>query len=272
MKISEFMKELYDYTDSDQSHYNPTCDTIKAGDPEKPFNGKVAVSMFPTPDVVRAAKEWGASLLIVHEPTYYDHWDSIQTLESTTGFKRKILDMKRDMLENSGLAVYRYHDHPHHAEEDLIAVGEITHFGLRGTWVNEHKYGVSEFILEKPMTVPDIAKALEKNLGIAHVRICGSTDHLVNRIGLNFGTPGHVEENLEHCELVLTGEISEWRQAEFARDCTQLGIPRAIIVMGHTCSERDGMKILPAIIQQNFPGSEAKYFESGDAYTFTDQL
>ena len=122
------------------------------------------------------------------------------------------------------------------------------------------------------MTVPDIAKALEKNIGIAHVRICGSTDHLINRIGLNFGTPGHVEENLEHCELVLTGEIAEWRQAEFARDCTQLGIPRAIIVMGHTCSERDGMKILPAIIQQHFPGSEAKYFESGDAYTFTDQL
>ena len=35
MKIKDFMQELYDWTDNDASHYEVTCDTIKAGDPEQ---------------------------------------------------------------------------------------------------------------------------------------------------------------------------------------------------------------------------------------------
>ncbi|MEG1979362.1 MAG: Nif3-like dinuclear metal center hexameric protein [Victivallaceae bacterium] len=272
MKIIEFMTEVYNFTDSDQDKYKKSCDTLKGGNPEIEFNGKVATTMFPTLSVINAAKAWGANLLIVHEPTYYDHWDSMENFEKQTGFKRKILDMKRDFIENSGLVIYRYHDHPHYAEEDLIALGEISQFGLKGRWINSEEIGCSEFELDEAMNVRDIAKTLEKSLDIAHVRICGCNNFMVKRIGLNFGTPGHIEDKMLHCQLILTGEIVEWIHAEFVRDATELGIPRAIIVMGHTCSEREGMRLLANIIPQKISGVESKYFESGDAYTFTDQF
>lgn len=54
---------------SDEKDFSHSCDTLKAGNPYVETH-KVAVSMFATPEVVREAKEWGAQLLIVHEPTY----------------------------------------------------------------------------------------------------------------------------------------------------------------------------------------------------------
>ncbi len=48
-----------------------TCDTIKYGSAERDAS-KVAVTMFPTPDVIRAAADWGAELLVAHEPTAFD--------------------------------------------------------------------------------------------------------------------------------------------------------------------------------------------------------
>ena len=72
MKAYEVMNLLYGYgADAD---YSNTCDTLKAGNPDNEVT-KVAVSMFATIGVVKAAKEWGAQLLVVHEPTYYNHMD-----------------------------------------------------------------------------------------------------------------------------------------------------------------------------------------------------
>ena len=72
MKAYEIMEKLFAF--SDDRDYSKSCDTCKAGDPNKEVC-KVAVSMFATPDVVREASNWGAQLLIVHEPTYYNHPD-----------------------------------------------------------------------------------------------------------------------------------------------------------------------------------------------------
>ena len=49
-----------------------TVDTHKAGDENREVT-KIGVCMTATPDVLKAAKEWGAELLITHEPTFYGH-------------------------------------------------------------------------------------------------------------------------------------------------------------------------------------------------------
>jgi putative NIF3 family GTP cyclohydrolase 1 type 2 len=71
MKASELIKELCEGAFAPEI----TCDTIKAGDAQREIN-KVGVTMFATVDVVRRAKEMGVDMLIVHEPTYYDHMDT----------------------------------------------------------------------------------------------------------------------------------------------------------------------------------------------------
>ena len=68
MKAYEIMEDLFSL--SGPLFSERTCDTIKAGDPNAEVS-KVAVSMFATVDIVRQAQDWGAQLLIVHEPTYY---------------------------------------------------------------------------------------------------------------------------------------------------------------------------------------------------------
>lgn len=267
MKIKDFMQELYVWTDNDASHYDITCDTLKAGDPEQELT-KIATTMFATPDVIRQAAAWGANLLIVHEPTFYDHWDSNETIEQTTGFKRQILDRKRKFIADHNMTIYRYHDHPHHRVPDMISEGMMRDAGLDGVWSRGCSYAVNRFELNEPMNLQDLVRTLEKNWGIERIRIVGANDQMVKKLSLCFGTPGHLEEELGVCDVVLTGEIIEWMTGEFTRDCTGMGIPKTVLVMGHTCSERGGMKLLADLIPQQWQGIETKYFESGDCYTF----
>ena len=72
MKASEIMNDIIG---EDYISANPdTVDTIKAGDPNREVK-RIATCLTATPDVLRAAREWGADLLITHEPTFYDHFD-----------------------------------------------------------------------------------------------------------------------------------------------------------------------------------------------------
>ena len=50
------------------------CDDWKAGDPDAPCTG-VVTALSPTVNVIRKAKELGASLILVHEPTFYTSED-----------------------------------------------------------------------------------------------------------------------------------------------------------------------------------------------------
>ena len=76
-----------------------TCDVLKAGDPNKELK-KVAVTMFATVDTVKKAKEWGADMLIVHEPTYYDHYEEIEELP--------VVVQKRKLIEESGILAFTF--------------------------------------------------------------------------------------------------------------------------------------------------------------------
>ncbi len=269
MKIKEFMQILYDRADTDASHYRKTCDTLKAGDPEKELS-RIAVSMFGTPRVIREAAEWGANLLIVHEPLYYDHWDSPETFQAQSGFLREILEKKKKLIEESGLTIYRYHDHPHFCPEDQICMGELLYSGLRGRLIKGEHYAVNRFELEEAMPLRELVRMLECNLKIEHIRISGADDFPVRRLGLCFGTPGHIEEELGLNDVVLTGEICEWQHGEFVRDCAGLGLKKAILVMGHNESERDGMRLLADQIREKDP-FPVRYFESGPTYLYTDR-
>ena len=122
MKAYEILDDLFSL--SKPLGGERTCDTLKAGDPNTEVT-KVAVAMFATVDVVREVREWGAQLLIVHEPLYYNHWD-----EHTEDFFEV---EKRRLIEESGITIYRFHDHPHYTDPDIITTGELKCLELDGT-------------------------------------------------------------------------------------------------------------------------------------------
>ena len=114
MKAFEIMDDLFSL--ARPGDFSQTCDTCKAGSPQAEVT-KVAVSMFATPEVIRQASRWGAQMLIVHEPACYNHMD----FAHNEALERE----KRRFLAESGLTVYRFHDHCHAACPDIISAGEL---------------------------------------------------------------------------------------------------------------------------------------------------
>lgn len=261
MKAYEIMDRLFAY--GANGDYTETCDSCKAGDPNREVS-KVAVSMFATVEVVRQAKEWGAQLLVVHEPTYYNHMD--------VHSDEKIECEKRAFLENSGITIYRFHDHPHNQAPDIIGAGQLKQMNLSGEIEYTDIFDLVRFHLDPPMTPVELARLMEERLQIKHLRICGTRDLPCTNLSAMFGTPGGVFEELqrEETEILLTGEACEWNMAEYARDASQLGHKKALIIMGHIGSERNGMVYTAELLQEQFPELAVKYFECGEVYTYTD--
>lgn len=261
MKAYIIMEGLFNL--ANERDYSNTCDTLKAGDPNTEV-GKVAVSMFATPEVVKQAKEWGAQLLIVHEPTYYNHKDEHSD--------EKIECEKRRLIEDSKITVYRFHDHPHYTTPDIIASGQLKAFGLRGTVEYTDVIDLVRIHLDQPITPVELAKLIETRCGIKHLRICGARDAKCSVVSGMFGTPGKVFEELksDKCEILLTGEACEWSLGEYARDAAQLGHKKALIIMGHIGSERDGMIYTAELLKKQHPDLDIRYFECGEVYTYTD--
>lgn len=259
MKAIELIKELNEGAITPER----TCDTVKAGNPERELS-RVAVSMFATVDIVRRVKEWGADLLIVHEPTYYDHMEVINV-------ETDVIAAKRALIEESGIVIYRYHDNMHFREVDAIAEGELHYLGLTGK-LEKTQYSASGlFVSDTPVSALDLAERMKKDLGIAHPRIAGARDAKGTRIATCFGTPRGVMELLQSkdIDIVLTGEVCEWKIAEYARDAAALGMNKSLIVMGHIGSERDGMRLLTERMKKKY-SFETRYFECGEVYTYAE--
>ena len=117
------------------------------------------------------------------------------------------------------------------------------------------------------MTASELADALEKNYGINHIRVIGATDKKGRYISCCFGTPGHVIDELSETDFVLTGEVCEWREGEAARDMAEMGYNKALLVMGHIGSEREGMKLLAKRLDEKFADFETTYIECGEVYS-----
>lgn len=258
MKAFEIMDVLFSM--ADMTGFENTCDTLKCGDREKEVT-KVGVTMFPTVDVINKAHEWGVDLLIVHEPLYYNHMDKHTD--------DKVEKKKRELLEATGMTVYRYHDHSHIARPDMISVGMFEALGLEGEYEYEED-GLIRYHLKNEITPRELASLMEKRLDIKHLRIAGSIDTPCKALSGKFGSPGAVGRELrsDKCEIMLIGEVCEWADCEYARDAAQLGFKKAIIAMGHIPSERNGMMYIADILRKECPEIKVKYLESGEVFNY----
>lgn len=257
MKACELMEEIFQWcNDNGKKDYSNTCDTIKFGDPEREIR-KVAVTMTATVDLIRQANAWGADLLIVHEPTFYSHMDNRLEHDPVT-------EAKEALLAESGMTVWRYHDHPHNKYKDMIGDGTVRMLGLKGTWINR-SWAVNRFRLETPMTPREIHEKFRQN-GAEHIRLCGALDEPCTMLSLCLGTPGGVFDELRDPEVdaVLVGEACEWMMGEYARDAAALGFRKALLIIGHNPSEKGGMILLADLIKEKIPALEVKYFDCGE--------
>ncbi|MBR2987917.1 MAG: Nif3-like dinuclear metal center hexameric protein [Clostridia bacterium] len=255
MKANELFLELIQDADIPEN----TCDTLKAGDPDKVIR-KVGITMFATVEVIKAAAEWGADMLITHEPTYYNHHD--QPMDDPVYHK------KRALLEESGMTVYRYHDGMHFRKTDRITEGELQTLGITGSFVKTPYAASYRLIPDTPISAKEVISRAGERLGIRFIRAAGDLSHKAKTVAACFGTPGGVFELLRDpgIDMVLTGESCEWALCEYARDSSALGIPKALVVMGHIGSEKGGMIVLRDTLAATHPELTFRYFECGEVY------
>lgn len=238
-----------------------TVDTLKAGDPTQEVTG-IVTTMFATVGVIRKAIVQKANLIIVHEPTFYNHLDETAWLDgdSVYAFKKKLLD------ENK-IAVWRFHDYWHRHNPDGIRMGVLTALG----WKAYYNPDEPLIVTVPPMMLQKLITHVKTKLGIRNVRMIGDLSQVCKRILLMPGATGgrsHIE-SLEKGkpDVLICGEIAEWETSEYIRDARAMGLKPALIVLGHAQSEEPGMQWLVQWLQPKLPSLPVIHIPSENPLT-----
>lgn len=252
-------EELTEYLFSFANDRPETCDrfTHAAVNTDRDIS-RIAVTCFPSIDVIRKSIFWGADILIVHEPLYYQHMDENPDLYP-------VQRQKKQLLDDADLPVVRWHDHPHDASPDVIAhaMTRLLGTGIYKDVPRNNGRPAHRMILAEPRSASDIAAAITGKL-------CGDPAANVRCVSLIPGASGSesiLEEfNDENVDMVLCGEVSEWCVAEYARDAAALGISKALLIGGHCLTEEYGMEDLKDMLLSRWPEADVRFFSAGTPY------
>lgn len=228
-----------------------TVDVLEFGNPASIVTG-VVTTFLATQEVIEKAKDLGANLIISHEGIFYSHRGNQGMSHSDSIYQKKY-----QTIEESEIAIFRYHDYIHRYIPDGITSGLLS--ALK--WENyEVKNQQVASILEIPsMTLQDIVTHVKKSLDIQYVRYAGDLSSLCRRIGILVGYRGGGELTIplfekENLDMVIYGEGPEWETPEYVSDAIQQGKQKGLIVLGHAESEAPGMEYLAQWLQKRFPG------------------
>jgi putative NIF3 family GTP cyclohydrolase 1 type 2 len=237
-----------------------TVDTFKAGNPNSPVTG-IATTFMATLEVLKKAKAAGCNFVITHEPTFYGHQDDLKIHQDDP-----IQLQKLQYIQQNNMVVWRYHDHIHAHQPDLIYVGVAEKMGWAKYWQPSSR------TYEAPaQSLETIVANLKKNSGAKTIRVVGNAKAKFSKIGLVLGAAGsgahfRMLKN-PACELLIVGETNEWETVPYVQDAITLGQNKALIVLGHADSEEAGMKSLVPWLKNILPNTpNIQFIEAGNPY------
>ncbi|MDD6189956.1 MAG: Nif3-like dinuclear metal center hexameric protein [Clostridiales bacterium] len=256
------------------------CDDYKCGDPEDECTG-IVTAMVPTVEVIRKTAELGANLLVVHEPSFYTSQDGPGWFEP---FANEVFEEKKKLLGDSGITIWRDHDHMHCHQPDGIFTGVLKYMGwAESARVDTSFGGYAHFISEIPeTTVGELCGHIIKTLNLNGLRYIGNPEARVKKLAL----VGHLYPNPmldangeysvriiksleEEVDVIIPGEVIEWTVLSYVRDAVQQGRAKAMISIGHFNWEELGMRYtrewLSELLENKVP---VTYVTAGDMYRY----
>ncbi len=260
--------------------HHKTCDHLIVGDPETEVTGIVTTFM-ATVDVIRRAHELGANFIITHEPTWFTGQDDndISWLEGDP-----VYDRKRALLEEYGIAVWRFHDHMHMDPRDGIYRGFDEQMGWAEYRMPPQKdsdlfpKGSFDGCYEIPETTLEaLAREVQEKLDMPVLRAIGDPKAKITRAAVLVGGGSlglGVEQmpmELMHqrdIQVMLCGDITEWTLPAYVRDAYQLGMNRSALILGHEKSEEPGMRHLPAWLKSIVGDIPVTAVSAGEPFTY----
>jgi putative NIF3 family GTP cyclohydrolase 1 type 2 len=218
-----------------------------------------------TVDVIQKAMAEGVDMIITHEPSNCGGLDRTMPIKLN-----KVTEAKRDLIEKSGINIWRFHDGMHHQRPDLIYRGWMQELG----WENYNVPGPNNHEFKIPETdVKSVAALLKERLHINAPRVIGNPDLKVSKVGVLVGGGGQGLGNpnmpmdflLDNdLDLLILGDITELIMCAFWKDALALGLQKAAIWLGHHKTEECGMKYLAEWLAPLVPGTPVTYLEAED--------
>lgn len=235
-------------------------DVFLYGDPDVALKN-VAVTMMATQEVLEKAVHSGCNLIITHEPLFYNHHHQFQHLLGDA-----VYQAKEEYLREHGLCVFHLHDNLHQAGLDYIAVGMAQKLGW-GDYRTDDSYKsfrMADVKLER------ILRDIQIGLEPTAVRYIGDKDaayeHVVTSWGFMMMENGVKLINMyENC-VVIAGETHEWEFVEYVHDAHQLGLRKALVVIGHVPSEESGVEFLCDYLREKSPSLSISYIKTDDLF------
>lgn len=240
-----------------------TVDRLDTGDASSEVKG-IVITFMATQAVIEQAIARGANLIIAHEGSFYSHLDNKELLQYDPVYQQK-----QRLIEENGIAIYRFHDYFHRYQPDGIMTGLLQELGWEEA-VSDYQPAAAIVTLP-PMTVYEIAEYLKQKLSIPFVRVIGNLTVPCTRIGLLVGYRGGGATAIPLFEkagldLIIAGEGPEWETPEYVRDAEQQGRQIALIMLGHAQSEEPGMRYLAKTMERDFPAIQIQFISGGHAF------
>ncbi len=236
-----------------------TIDTLKTGNAGQEVRA-VAVTFMATYEVIEQVIQLGAGLIITHEPTFYGHTDETGWLE-----RDSVYQAKRRLIDEHNIAIWRFHDYLHSLQPDPTITGLLKALD----WTTSALPG-QPFVCELlPRSLNDLVLEIKSKLDLATVRVVGDLQMTCKRIGFLVGaTGGRMQIDVFNdwsLDALVCGEINEWETNEYVRDASAAGHPKALIVIGHSVSEEDGMREIIPWLQARLPDVPITFIPSGNS-------
>ena len=173
MKIQEVIDRVL--TDSTgEIRIAPTCDQLMTGDPQQEVKG-IAVTFMATVEVIREAAAKGVNFIITHEPTWFTGRDVPDWCAEDSTYLAK-----RRLIDETGMTIWRYHDHMHAAAGDRIYWGVADKLGWNQYLVPGQK---APWLYEIPQTtLVDLAADLKRKLDMTTLQTIGDPEMPVNKV------------------------------------------------------------------------------------------
>jgi len=266
MTIKEIINKMESYH-APLDNERRTCDGVIIGDAEKECTG-IALTCCPSVEVIKKAAAQNCNLIVCHEPTFFDGWDETDWLQDN-----QVYLAKKNLIEKTGMVIFRNHDRLHSDNPDGIFIGLTKKLGWE-PYAEKLEFMPACCFNLPTTTVRGAAEQLAKVMRIDGMRILGDPEMQVTRAGFTFhfgGSPmdrtviDYIEKH--DLQVIVPGETVDWTIVEYVQDALALGKKRALLTPGHFNWEEPGMEYmadwLPKVIENAAP---VIFIQSGNQY------
>ena len=250
----------------------PSVDRIVIGKPATTVS-KIATAWLPNWRTCREAVSRGVNTLVVHEPTFYTHWDLDARDNDYPGGAGpgraaylRLRDEKRKWIDDQGLVIIRCHD----------VLDKVAGFGIPFAFGRALGFADTDLIRSRPyynvykvasQPAVEVARHIAqrlKSLRQPGVAFYGDRDYTVRSVGVGTGCicdPAGFMDLEPDLFIAIDDVVRTWVQTTYAEDTG-----RPLVVVNHGTSEEAGMKLLSVHLRQAFPGVDVMHFDQGCSY------